>query len=133
MRAAADIDRESWTSWDGRDLIERRPSTGRVEYDVIDDPAPPSYADPTPEFAATLPDTAERLLAFLDPRVGGSTTHEKASTRSTDELSVDRSTGQVLATHEFSEQFDFRATTQTGEVVGGVPAALLPRFESSDR
>lgn len=84
-------DRETWTRWDGRVLsTERDPVAGWATYDVIDndrdisDPDAPAfndpgtYQDPTPEFAATLPDTAEGLLAYLDGRVFGSSNHEEA-------------------------------------------------------
>ncbi|QIG41583.1 hypothetical protein G5V58_01280 [Nocardioides anomalus] len=74
-----DTVRETWTSWDGRLLlVERRPSAGWTSYDVLDDDAPPSLADPTPEFAASLPDDADDLLAYLDPRVSGSSSHDEA-------------------------------------------------------
>lgn len=77
--AVLDTDRESWTGWDGRlYLIERRPSAGWTEYDVLDDDFPPSYADPTPQFAATLPDEPTELLSYLDSRVSGSSSHDEA-------------------------------------------------------
>lgn len=86
-----DAERETWTRWDGRQLvIEQRPSAGWTTYDVIDGSAdisdvdaPPvggraSYQDPTPEFAASLPDSADGLLAYLDGRVFGSSSHDEA-------------------------------------------------------
>lgn len=82
---------ETWTRWDGRMLrIERDPSLGWTEYDVLDGthdiddvnaPAvndPASYQDPTPQFAATLPDSADELLAYLDGRVFGSSSKDEA-------------------------------------------------------
>ncbi len=89
--AVFERERETWTRWDGRTLlIERDPSAGWTSYDVIDGsraisdaeaPAfddPASYQDPTPQFAAALPDTAEGLLSYLDGRVFGSSSHEEA-------------------------------------------------------
>ena len=78
--ATYDHDRETWSSWDGRTLLltERSASRGSVEYDVLRDRAEPSYADPTPQFAATLPDDADGLRAYLDPRVHGSSSHQEA-------------------------------------------------------
>lgn len=84
-------DRETWTRWDGRVLlIERDPVEGWATYDVIDgihdisDPNAPAFndpgtfGDPTPRFSATLPDTADGLLAYLEGRVTGSDTHDEA-------------------------------------------------------
>lgn len=72
-------DLESWTSWDGRTLlVDHGISDGTTEYAVIDDHAPASYQDPTPQFSAALPDTADGLLAYLDPRVSGSSSHTEA-------------------------------------------------------
>ncbi len=84
-------ERETWTRWDGRTLlVESDPTAGWTTYDVIDGShaitdleAPAfhdraSYQDPTPQFAATLPRTAEGLLAYLDGRVFGSSSHDEA-------------------------------------------------------
>lgn len=89
--ARIDAERETWTRWDGRVLlIEHRPSAGWTTYDVVDGTDqiddvdavtpqnPASYQDPSPQFAATLPDTADGLLAYLDPRVFGSSSHQEA-------------------------------------------------------
>lgn len=77
--AVLDTDRESWTRWDGRVyLIEHRPSGGWTTYDVIAGDVAPSYASPTPQFAATLPDEPEQLLSYLDARVSGSSSHDEA-------------------------------------------------------
>lgn len=86
-----DRERETWTRWDGRVLlVEYSPSAGWTSYDVIDGahaisdidaPAfddPASFQDPTPRFAATLPDTTEGLLSYLDERVFGSSSHDEA-------------------------------------------------------
>jgi hypothetical protein len=70
---------ESWTSWDGRELlIDHETSAGWTEYEMIDDHVAASYQDPTPEFSATLPDTAQGLLDYLNPRVYGSSSHSEA-------------------------------------------------------
>ena len=84
-------ERETWTRWDGRTLlVEHDPAAGWTTYDVIDgdhaisDPDAPgfddpgSYQDPTPAFAATLPDTADGLRDYLDARVFGSSSHDEA-------------------------------------------------------
>ena len=77
--AVLDTHRETWTRWDGRVLlIERRPSEGWTTYDVLDDDTPASYQEPTPAFAQTLPDDAEGLRAYLDPKVFGSSSHSEA-------------------------------------------------------
>lgn len=181
--ATLDLDRESWTRWDGRVLlIEHRPSAGWTSYDVIDGQSPPSYASPTPQFAASLPDDPAQLLSYLDGRVFGSSSHEEAMfeavadlatshtlpprtlaaafealaqiahvrtkdvevsgrsavqvtydedlTSSSDSLVVDRSTGQVLATHQQSLQSDYVSTTRLSEVVTEVPAEILAAFRS---
>jgi hypothetical protein len=77
--AVLDTQRETWTRWDGRVLlIQQRPSRGWTTYDVLDDQTPASYQEPTPAFAQTLPDDAEGLRAYLDPKVFGSSSHSEA-------------------------------------------------------
>lgn len=179
------VERESWTSWDGRTyLVERRSSQGTPEYYLLDDAAPPSYQEPTPAFAATLPSDAEALLAYLDPRVFGSSSHDEAmfealiglatshtlpaptlaaayealatidgvatrdlevdgrpaieityteqQTASSDSVTVDRATGQVVSAAQRSRQGEYTATTTLAEVVDSVPAAVRDAAEESD-
>lgn len=75
-----DRQRESWTSWDGHRslIVERSPSRGWVEYSDLREEFEASYADPTPAFAATLPDDPDGLRAYLDARVQGSSSRQEA-------------------------------------------------------
>ena len=76
-----DTNRESWVSWDGDLLaIDTRPSAGWTEYHEFpaEDLEPRAFSGPTPEFAASLPDTAPELAAYLDANVSGSNSHEEA-------------------------------------------------------
>lgn len=74
-----DTNREQWVSWDGRILaIDTRPSAGWTEYHVFDQRSDTSFDNPTPEFAASLPDTEAELGAYLDKNVSGSNSHEEA-------------------------------------------------------
>lgn len=74
-----DNERETWTAWDGTIYaVEHRPSAGWTSYDVLTEKFTPSYGDPTPQFAATLPDDAAGLRSYLDPLVSGSNSHDEA-------------------------------------------------------
>lgn len=74
-----DTNREQWVSWDGRIMaIDSRPSAGWTDYMVFDRPRQPSFGAPTPEFAASLPDTEAELAAYLDENVSGSNSREEA-------------------------------------------------------
>lgn len=183
--AVLDTQRETWTRWDGQVfLIERRPSEGWTTYDVLDDQTPASYQAPTPEFAQSLPDNAEGLLAYLDSRVFGSSSHsealfealtglatshtlppptlaaayealadidnvrtsdvqidgrpavevtyEEGLTSSTDSITVDRATGQVLSTSLQSLQSTYTSTTMLSEVVDTVPVVVLNAFQEHE-
>jgi hypothetical protein len=165
--AVLDTHRETWTRWDGRVLvIEQRPSEGWTTYNVLDDSTAASYQDPTPVFAQTLPDNAEGLRAYLDPKVFGSSSHsealfealtslatshtlppptlaaayealadvdhvrtshvtadgrpaievayEEGLTSSTDSITVDRATGQVLTTSLHSLQSTYTTNAERG-------------------
>lgn len=183
--AVLDTQRETWTRWDGKVLlIERRPSEGWTTFNVFDDQDPASYQEPTPAFAQTLPDDAEGLRAYLDPRVFGSTSHSEALfealtglasshtlppptlaaayealadidnvrtsdvqidgrpaveityeeelTSSTDSITVDGATGQVLSTSLQSLQSTYTSTTMLSEVVDTVPAVVLNAFQEHE-
>lgn len=180
--AILDTQRETWTSWEGQALlIERRPSQGWTTYNVLDDPTPASYQDPTPEYAQTLPTDAAGLRAYLDPKVVGSSSHAEAlfealsglatshtlppatlaaayealadidnvntsdvqingrpaieityeedQTSSSDSITVDRATGQVLIETQQSLQSTYTSTTTLSEVVDTVPPAVLNAFD----
>ncbi len=74
-----DTKRESWVRWDGtRWAIDTRPSEGWREYHRFPRPEEPSLNQPTPEFAASLPDDPDDLRAYLDAHVSGSKSHEEA-------------------------------------------------------
>lgn len=183
--AVLDTRRETWTRWDGRVLvIEQRPSQGWTTYNIFDDDNAASYQSPTPEFARTLPDDAEGLIAYLDPLVFGASSHSEALfsaltslatshtlppatlaaaytalgdidnvrtsdvsidgraaveitydeqlTSSTNSITVDRATGQVLATKLNSRQGTYTSTTMMSEVVDTVPADVLRTFRERD-
>jgi hypothetical protein len=183
--AVLDTHRETWTRWDGRVLvIEQRPSEGWTTYNVLDDSTAASYQDPTPVFAQTLPDNAEGLRAYLDPKVFGSSSHsealfealtslatshtlppptlaaayealadvdhvrtshvtadgrpaievayEEGLTSSTDSITVDRATGQVLTTSLHSLQSTYTTNTTLSEVVDTVPADVLTAFDEHE-
>jgi hypothetical protein len=69
-----DTNREEWIRWDGQVwAVDTRPSAGYREYHLF---PPLDYM--TPEHAASLPDTAPELRAFLDRTVSGSNSHEEA-------------------------------------------------------
>jgi len=183
--AVLDTQRETWTRWDGRILlIERRPSEEWTTYDVLDDQTPASYQEPTPAFAQTLPNDAEGLRAYLDPKVFGSSSHSEALfealtslatshtlppptlaaaygaladidnvrtsdvqiagrpavkiayqeelTSSTNSITVDRVTGQVLSTSQQSLQSTYTSTTTLSEVVDTVPIAVINAFQEHE-
>ena len=183
--AVLDTQRETWTRWDGRVLlIQQRPSRGWTTYDVLDDQTAASYQEPTPAFAQTLPDDAEGLRAYLDPKVFGSSSHSEALfealtslatshtlppptlaaayealagidnvrtsdvqidgrpaveityqeelTFSTDSITVDRATGQVLSTSLHSLQSTYTSTTTLSEVVDTVPEVVLNAFQEHE-
>lgn len=75
-----DTNRESWVRWDGKTwAIDTRPSAGWREYHVFARPDDEdAFSNPTPEFAASLPDDAGALRAYLDEHVSGSNSHEEA-------------------------------------------------------
>lgn len=74
-----DTNRESWVRWDGKTwAIDTRPSAGWREYHVFPRAEEGSLNNPTPEFAAALPDDADALRAYLDEHVSGSNSHEEA-------------------------------------------------------
>lgn len=183
--AVLDTHRETWTRWDGRVLlIEQRPSEGWTTYNVLDDNTAASYQDPTPMFAQTLPDNAEGLRAYLDPKVFGSSSHSEALfealtslatshtlppptlaaayealadvdhvrtsdvtvdgrpaievayeeelTSSTESITVDRATGQVLTTSLHSLQSTYTSNTTLSEVVDTVPPDVLRAFDEHE-
>jgi len=183
--AVLDTQRETWTTWDGQILlIERRPSQGWTTYNVLDDQTPASYQEPTPAFAQTLPNDAEGLRAYLDPKVFGSSSHSEALfealtglatshtlppatlaaayealadidhvntsdvqidgrpaieityeedlTSSSDSITVDRATGQVLSATQQSLQSTYTSTTTLSEVVDTVPETVLNAFEEHE-
>lgn len=179
--AILDTDRETWTSWDGQILvIERRPSQGWTTYNTLTDRNPASYQEPTPAFAQTLPDDADGLRTYLDPKVFGSSSHAEAlfealtslatshtlppatlaaayeaiadidnvttsdveidgrpaieitydedRTSSSDSITVDRATGEVLSETQQSMQSTYTSTTTLSEVLSTVPDAVLNAF-----
>lgn len=183
--AVLDTHRETWTRWDGRVLlIEQRPSEGWTTYNVLDDSTAASYQDPTPMFAQALPDDAEGLRAYLDPKVFGSSSHSEALfealtslatshtlppltlaaayealadvdqvrtshatvdgrpaievsygeelTSSTESITVDRATGQVLTTSLHSLQSTYTSNTTLSEVVDTMPADVLRAFDEHE-
>ncbi len=76
-----DTNREQWVSWEGDVLaIDTRPSAGWTEYQEFPaaDLEPNSFSGPTPQFAASLPDSAPELAAYLDENVSGSNSHDEA-------------------------------------------------------
>lgn len=75
-----DTNRESWVRWDGKTwAIDTRPSAGWREYHVFPrTDEEDAFSNPTPEFAASLPDDPDTLRAFLDEHVSGSNSHEEA-------------------------------------------------------
>lgn len=74
-----DTFREQWVRWDGKTwAIDSRPSAGWQEYFVFPRQAEPAANQPTPEFAASLPDEPEALRAYLEEHVSGSSSHEEA-------------------------------------------------------
>lgn len=74
-----DTNRESWVRWDGKTwAIDTRPSAGWREYHVFPRADDPYLNNPTPEFAAALPDDVDGLRAYLDDHVSGSSSHEEA-------------------------------------------------------
>lgn len=74
-----DTNRESWVRWDGKIwAVDSRPSAGWREYHVFPIPDEPDFSQPTPEFAAALPDTPQALGRYLDEHVQGSNSHEEA-------------------------------------------------------
>jgi len=75
-----DTNRESWVRWDGKTwAIDTRPSAGWREYHVIPrTDEEDALSNPTPEFAASLPDDPDTLRAYLDENVSGSNSHEEA-------------------------------------------------------
>lgn len=74
-----DTNRESWVRWDGVTwAIDTRPSAGWREYHVFPRSTEPFLGNPTPEFAASLPDDPDALRAYLDEHVSGSSSHEEA-------------------------------------------------------
>lgn len=74
-----DTNRESWVRWDGETwAIDTRPSAGWREYHEFARADEPSLSNPTPEFAASLPDHPDALRTYLDEHVSGSNSHEEA-------------------------------------------------------
>lgn len=74
-----DTNRESWVRWDGKTwAIDTRHSAGWREYHEFPRSGEPSLGNPTPEFAASLPDDPDALRAYLDDHVSGSSSHEEA-------------------------------------------------------
>ena len=59
--------------WDGEIwAIDTRPSAGWREYHEFARADEPSFGNPTPEFAASLPDHPDALRTYLDEHVSGS-------------------------------------------------------------
>ena len=143
--AVLDNVRESWTRWDGRVLlVDHRPSQGWTTYDVIDGdrpitdvdaPAatgtPASYQDPTPQFAATLPDDADGLLAYLDGRVSGSTTHEEALFEALADLAASRMLPPRTLAATFEALAGVEGVGTTATTVAGQPAVEVSFRETS--
>lgn len=73
-----DTNRERWIRWDGHTwAIDTRPSAGWTEHHVFERTTDVSVNNPTPEFAAALPDEPEALGAYLHENVSGSSSHEE--------------------------------------------------------
>ena len=63
----------SWVRWDGEIwAIDTRRSAGWREYHEFARADEPSFGNPTPEFAASLPDHPDALRTYLDEHVSGS-------------------------------------------------------------
>lgn len=74
-----DTNREEWVRWDGTTwAIDSRPSAGWQEYHEFPRTKDPHLNNPTPEFAASLPDEPAQLRAYLDEHVSGSSSHDEA-------------------------------------------------------
>lgn len=125
-----DTERESWTGWDGRVLVvEHRPSGGWTAWYTFDDDFKASYQAPTPAFAATLPDTADGLLAYLDYRVFGSSSHAEALYEALTSLATSHTLppATLAATFDALAQVDHVATTDAS--VQGRPAIEISYTE----
>lgn len=74
-----ETNRESWVRWDGKIwAVDSRPSAGWTEYQVFEPAQAASIGNPTPQFAASLPQDAAALGKYLHATVQGSNSHEEA-------------------------------------------------------
>lgn len=77
--ATYETHREAWRRWDGTQwAVDTDPRRGFVDYYVFETETVPSFGSPTPEFLASLPDTATEFRAYLDQHVSGSNSHDEA-------------------------------------------------------
>jgi hypothetical protein len=68
----------------------------------------------------------------VDGRPAIEITYEEESTSSTNSITADRATGQVLLASQQSLQSTYTSTTTLSEIVGTVPAAVLKAFREHD-
>lgn len=68
----------------------------------------------------------------IDGRPAIEVTYEEGQNSSTDSITVDRATGQVLSASQVSLQSTYTSTTTLSEVVDTVPAAVLDAFEEHE-
>ena len=68
----------------------------------------------------------------VDGRPAIEITYEEQSTSSTNSITADRATGQVLLASQQSLQSTYTSTTTLSEIVGTVPAAVLKAFQEHD-
>jgi hypothetical protein len=74
-----ETNREQWIRWDGTIwAVDSRPAEGWQEFHVFPRTEKPSLNNPTPEFAAALPDDSAQLREYLDEHVSGSNSPEEA-------------------------------------------------------
>lgn len=77
--ATYETHREAWLRWDGTLwAVDTDPRRGFIDHNVFEAPTEPSFGAATPEFVASLPDTAAELRAYLDENVSGSNSHDEA-------------------------------------------------------